>query len=340
MKNKVIYLPFENLPQRYTKMWNDSFIAAMSDNDIAVWGDTTSESVINKGEFLDICDTISYKQMQIANVAKLFKEDKVQSGDVFFVPDIFYPSLASIRYMSELLGIDVKIVAFNHAGRADKDDFVQRLGTWSDTQEQAWHDMCDLVLVGSEYHGKRVRERFAPKRIETTGAIWSKEWMDEMCKGIDWEKEDYIIFPHRPCKEKRFTEFLQVARSNPRLHFVVTSSGNNRLADVELPENVSYMFGLSKRQYFQVFASAKGYLSLAAQETFGYTLQEAIYFNCDVVVPKNACYEEYAHPSSVFPLEVLMQKGKLTSIYSDNSLSNSKNVADNAASIYQLCKEV
>lgn len=337
---KVIYLPFENLPQRYTKMWNDCFIAQMSNNDIVVWGNDNKDTQIKTGEFLDTYGTISYKTSQMCRVSKLFRDGAISNGDVFFVPDIFYPGLAAIRYMAELSDIKVKIVAFNHAGRADKDDFVQRLGSWSDVQEQAWHDMCDVVIVGSEYHKRRVESMFNPKTTIVAGAVWSKAWMDEFTRDIDREKKPYIIWPHRPSKEKRFDLFLEIARNNPELDFVITSSGGNRLQDVQLPQNVTYTYGLTKLEYYKVFAQADGYLSTAFQETFGYTLQEAIYFNCKVVVPNYACYSEYAHKDSIFEYDDMVKQSYLTDVYKSGCLNQSKLHKDNAEDFYHICKSL
>lgn len=321
-------------------MWNDSFIKNMSQDDIVVYGSDNEEQRIKRGEFLDICSTIIYKQEQIKSVANLFNEDRISNGDVFFVPDIFYPALASIRYMADLLGIDVKIVSFNHAGRADEHDFVQKLGSWADTQEDAWHKMCDVVLVGSQYHKQRVEKKFNVNNVKVTGAVWSKEWMDDFCKDINRKKSDYIIYPHRPCKEKRFDLFLEVARKNPLLKFLITSSGDNRLEGVELPNNVTYWYNLSKREYYQAFAHADGYLSTAYQETFGYTLQEAIYFNCKVIVPDYACYREFADESSIVSFNDMITDGYLTEKFKTGDLSKSTQHRDNASEIYNLCKKL
>ena len=337
---KIIYLPFENLPQRYTKMWNDSFIKQLSNNDLVIWGDKQEGSLIKTGEFLDTYGTIAYKANQIRNVAKCFQEGKIENGDTFFVPDIFYPGLASIRYMAELSNVNVNIVAFNHAGRADKDDFVQQLGAWSDIQEKAWHEMCDLVLVGSDYHKERVERKFDYHKVIKTGAVWSKEWMDSFTKSLDKEKEDYVIWPHRPCKEKQFDLFLEIAKANPRLRFIITSSGNNRLQNVLLPKNVEYRHNLTKLEYYQVFAKAKGYLSTALQETFGYTLQEAIYFDCQVIVPNYACYSEFADRNSILDFNQMIKPNLITDMYNGKNLRESTQFKDNAKSIYILCKNL
>lgn len=342
---KVIYLPFEHIPQRYTEMWNAAFIGCMTSEDLVLEVKSPPTKIEN-GQFLDTYGTIIHKAKQMAMVSRLFQDGRVQSGDVFFVPDIFYPGLESIKYMAELSGIDVKIVAFNHAGRADKDDFVQQLGPWSDYQEQAWHDVCDIVLVGSNYHADRVHMKFRPKKIAVTGAIWSKRWMDDRCLGkLQSVKEDYVIWPHRICKEKGFDLFLQIAKGNPELRFVVTSCGPNRWpADVVQPKNVSYLYDLTKDQYFEAFQKAKCYLSTAYQETFGYTLQEAIYFQCLVLVPDYACYPEFTRKDCRLSHLSLGVGGLITELYKFKhkglAMGPGELAPDNAQTIYDICKSI
>ena len=320
-------------------MWNWSIKKHLTEGELSVDIDS-SEQIISNGEFLDTYGTIAYKQKQIAEVSRLFMQGLVKDGDTFYAPDIFYPGLEAIKYMAELSGIKVTIATFNHAGRADQDDFVQKLSSWADTQEQAWHDLSDLVFVGSHYQERRVIEKFSPRKIVVSGAIWDKEWMDNICKGIDkTNKEDYVIFPHRPCKEKRFDFFLQVARDNPRTHFVITSSGNKRVDETELPSNVEYWYGLTKKQYFEAFAKARGYLSTAYQETFGYTIQEAIYFGCQIICPRYACYEEYVAEPSILTFKEMAIPGALDTVYKERGelLKQSAQLPDNAE---EVCKQI
>lgn len=335
----IIYLPFENLPQRYTKMWNDAIVKELQNEDATIIDCDKSEKRIINGEFLDTNHTTEFKFRELIEVSKLFAQNKIKSGDVFFVPDTWFFGLSAIRYMAELSEIKIKVVSFNHAGRADEDDFVQKLGDWADTQEQAWTDMCDLILVGSQYHKTRVEKKFHPKKVIISGAVWSKEWMDNFTADIQREKEDYIIYPHRLCEEKQYKLFKEVAIANPSLRFVVTTGGDSRLKD-ELPSNVEYRYGLTKKEYFQIFARARGYLSTAKQETFGYTLQEAIYFGCQVIVPDYACYGEYAHHSSIFTFDQMRQKGFLTECYNRLDLKQSSQFQDNAKYIIEQLKKV
>lgn len=338
---KIIYLPFEELPQRYTEMWNKAIIKNLDSEDLVVYG-TKENSTITTGEFLDTYATIIQKSEQIKNVAKLFQKNLIKNGDIFFVPDIFYNGLSALRYMAELSNIDIKIAAFNHAGRADKTDFVQHLNNWADTQEQAWHQLCDVIFVGSNFHKHNVERKFKHKNIIKTGAVWDSEWMKDKCKDIQFgKKEEYVIFPHRPCEEKRFLKFLEIARKNPELRFVITTCGNNRLKEIKLPNNVEYRYNLTKEEYFEIFARAKYYLSIAKQETFGYTIQEAIFFGCKIIVANHPCYKEYVAKSSIFPLRKILQENFLTQTFKNSKkLCESKQFYNNASRIVELLKSI
>lgn len=330
---KLIYLPFENLPQRYTKMWNDSFIAQMKENDICVFLDE-EEKKIKKGEFLDISGTIIHKSEQIKKVAELFDKEIIKDGDVFFVPDIFFPAIEGIRYMAELSNISVKIVAFNHAGRADSTDYVQRLGNWADVQEKAWHDVCDLVLVGSKYHAEKIKNKFYIEPI-VTGAIWSNAWMNRYKNLKNTNKEEFVIFPHRLSKEKGVEDFIEIANKNKRLQFVVTSSGNPK--EIQLPNNVKYLPNLTKKEYYEVFSKARYYLSTAYQETFGYTLQEAIYFGCKIIAPNDLSYIEYADARCLMEREEMKKENAITNKFAEIKAEWNTNIEDNASKIYKIC---
>jgi glycosyltransferase involved in cell wall biosynthesis len=334
---KIIYLPFEELPQRYTEMWNYSFIKKMSPDDIIVNGNSSSSNTIENGEFLDTFNTIKFKQSQIIEVANLFQQKRINDGDAFFIPDIFYPGIESIKYMAELSDIKIHIIAFNHAGRADEDDFVQKLKQWSDVQEQAWHDMADIVLVGSQYHAYRVRKKFNHKDIRVVGAIWNSEWMAHRTSHLSEEKKDYVIWPHRISKEKGFDLLLQVANANKDLQFLITSCGKNRLNGISLPSNVTYKPNLTKEQYLSLFKGAKYYLSTAHQETFGYTVQEAIFFKCKIIVPRYACYQEYVDDSCLVDYADMTKENFITEKFLNCNIDKNNQFHNNAELIYQIC---
>lgn len=288
MKKRIIYIPLEDIEQRYTKMMNQSLAEEV---DIYLYPEFNYSEVIESGQFLDVNKTIIFKSLQLQMIAEMFYKKEVLENDVFLVGDIFFPGIESIRYMAELQGINIQIFGFNYAGRADKTDFVQKLGSWADYSEQAYHDICDGVFVGSQVHKENVIKHFIninPDKIHVTGYIWDRDFVDDVY-GIHNVKQDYVIFPHRITSEKGMDEFLQFAKSTDKT-IVITSSGNHQ--EIELPDNVIYKSGLTKKEYYEIMSKAKWYLSTAYQETFGYTLQEAIHFGCLISVPNRACYPE------------------------------------------------
>ena len=296
---KLIYIPLENLPQRYTQMMNDAITPLV---DITLYPEVKIDTEIKRGQFLDIVNTCKFKAAQLEMIADLFNEGNVESGDAFIVGDIFFPGIEMIKYMAELQDIDVKVYGINYAGRADENDFVQKLSRWSDASELGYHMICDGIFVGSEFHKDNVVDYFGlnPATIHATGYVWDLNYMKRFMVQIGpVEKEDFIIWPHRWCNEKGIDELLQFAKMTKK-KIVITSSGPKRDLGVKLPKNIEYKANLTKLEYFTLMAKARWYLSNARQETFGYTIQEAIFFGCEIVVPDRACCPEMVPAKCVY----------------------------------------
>ena len=298
-KNKIIYIPLEELPQRYTGMMNQAIYPKV---DISLYPKVEIDKEIKRGQFLDIVNTCKFKAAQLQMIADLFNEGKVNNGDTFLIGDIFFPGIEMIKYMAELQEIDVKVYGINYAGRADSTDFVQKLGHWSDASELGYHQICDGIFVGSDDHKYNVCEYFGlnTATVHTTGLIWDLCYMQEFHEEIGYvEKEDFVIWPHRWCNEKGIDELIQYAnRTNKKI--IVTSSGPAKDCGTNLPRNIEFKFNLTKKEYFTLMAKARWYLSTCYQETFGYTIQEAIFFNCNILVPNRACCPEMVPSVNVY----------------------------------------
>ena len=286
-ERRIWFLPIERIEARYTGMMNDA-LSPLCDFVLDPGGGPRE---IKVGQFLDVAGTISYKSEQMALVARSFERGAVQNGDVFLVGDMFYPGIEAIRYMAELSGIDIRIAGFNYAGRADPTDFVQKLGPWADTCERGYHEALDRIFVGSKFHQGQVKSKFGVDSL-VTGYIWDVDWVARVHAPGTHEKEDYVIWPHRLCKEKGVDELFFLANQCPDIDFLVTTSGSPQHHPVlDLP-NVHYSSKLSKADYYAAMDAARWYISTARQETFGYTLQEAIVYGCNILVPARACYPE------------------------------------------------
>tara|TARA_R100001163_G_scaffold11614_4_gene10617 strand:- start:8328 stop:9329 length:1002 start_codon:yes stop_codon:yes gene_type:complete len=302
----IHFIPLENLEERYTVLMNN--IVNKSGKVKSYYPNDWEQKQISKGEFLDIERTIEFKARQLQMISQAFQRGEVMNGDWFFFADIFFSGLDAVKYMSELQGIKVKVAAFNHAGRADEYDFVQNLGPWADSVERSWHNICDIVFVGSEFQRQNIRNYFYidEDKIHVTGCVWNNEEAYKVLP-IQYPKIDRVIFPHRIAKEKGIGDFLKIARAIPEKQFLITSSSNKECG-YELPDNVTYMNNLRKIDYYSELSHSKYYLSTAYQETFGYTLREALLYNCRVVAPKALCYPE------MLPEECLYERGDIETI--------------------------
>jgi glycosyltransferase involved in cell wall biosynthesis len=306
---KIIYLPLEELDQRYTKMMNNAIGGYLTEKDIVVYPKFKKEK-IKRGEFLDIVGTNIFKSRQLEMVCKLFDQDKIKNGDRFLVADIFYPGLEMIPYMANLLGIKIHIFGYNHAGRSDPNDFVQKLGKWSDNAESTWHQICDGIFIGSHDHKRLMHDYFpeiAEEKIIVTGCVWDIDYVlslvgwkqDDLFDNLNKvKKEEFVIWPHRPAPEKGFNNLLTYAKQNPNRKIIMTTGGNKR--KLNLPKNIKYLTGVSKKELYKLMIRAKYYLSTSYQETFGYTLQEAMLFGCIIAVPNRACYPEMVPSSHLY----------------------------------------
>lgn len=301
----LYYIPIETMEQRYTKMMNEVITPLV---DKVIYPEFNYSWLIEKGQFLDINKTSIFKAKQLEMIAELFYKWEIKDWDKFLVADIFFPGIESIKYMAELQWINVKVYWYNHAGRADPVDFVQWLWAWSDVSEKAYMDVCDYIFVWSEYHKKLIVEHFnySFDKILVYGPAWSLDWVENVCSNKDCEKEDIIIMPQRLSKEKWLDEFIEFAKSTDK-KILVTSSWNK--VDVQFPDNVEYMHNITKKQYYECLKKSKWYVSFAYQETFGYTLQEAIYYKCNILVPNRVCYPEKVPEKNLYNnVEELVKK--------------------------------
>ena len=331
----IHFIPLENLEERYTTLMNN----IVNDSGLvkSYYPKDWETAQINKGEFLDIERTIEFKAKQLILISKAFQKGEIKNGDWIFFADIFFQGMESVKYMAELQGIKINVAGFNHAGRADKTDFVQQLGQWADQSEKAYHDVCDIIFVGSQFHKHRISEYFYinKDKIKVTGCVWNSTEAYKVYP-IKHEKEDFVIFPHRLSKEKGVDDLLEIATKLPNKRFIITSSSNKELT-TDLPENVLYVNNLTKKEYYKYLSKAKYYLSTAYQETFGYTLREALMYDCRIVAPNDLCYTE------MLPKECLYDRGDIQTIskyLNDDLVISSKwnKLYDN--SFYDMIKEL
>ena len=158
MKRKVYYVPIEPLEERYTEQWYKWFPIEFKKQgyDVETIDGETLTDVIETGTFLDANSSVYYKSEQLKKIAKLFYEKKVNYNDIFFVGDIEFSGIESIKYLSVLNEIPIKLFGFCHAASYTKEDFMQKCEPFAKYYEDGWFNTFDLVFVGSEYHKRQI----------------------------------------------------------------------------------------------------------------------------------------------------------------------------------------
>jgi len=199
------FIPIEPLEERYTEQWYRWFPAILKKRRIdyrVIDGEALSEKVVS-GTFLDINSTLHYKAEQLKVIARLFFLNKIKDGDIFFVADLEFWGIESIRYLADLNNISVKIFGFMHAGSYTREDFMETCQSYAKVFEKGWFRICDKVFVGSEYHKDQIEKvrRVGYDKIQVTGNPYNIKEVKEQV-GF-FKKKNQVVLTNRPDYEKR-----------------------------------------------------------------------------------------------------------------------------------------
>ena len=153
------------------------------------------------------------------------------------------------------------------------------------------------MFVGSEFHARLLRGFFGHLNVRPIGLAWDRRDVFETLEGQVRplsERPKRVIFPHRGAPEKNPEAFYRLAHRLPEYEFVITSSrrGSPQSLGYETGERWKVLTGLSKKEYYRLLADSRVMFSAAYQETFGYTVQEALAFGVIPVCPNRCSYPE------------------------------------------------
>ncbi len=280
---KIINLPIEPLPQRYSIQWDNWFIDEFIKQKLDVKSVYGAEyNKIVNGAFLDVVKTNTYKLEQLQRVLDLISKDPDEKQIVFF-HDLWFPGLEMLAYIRDGLGLkNLKICGCLHAGTYDKNDFLAKQGMakWGEKLEESWFKIVDKIFVATEFHKQLLmtkREIDYHKIIVTGFPIYA----DEVISKYNIPKKDIIVFPHRLDEEKRPDLFDQLQKeliTHPIFKDWVLFKTKDTCKDEE--------------SYYEMLARSKIAISFAEQETWGIAMQEAVFNGCFPIVPNRLSYPE------------------------------------------------
>ena len=304
----IFIVDIEAVDTRYTKQWKDYLpkqLRRATNKDVVVISGGETPQATTPGAFLNFGGTNVYKSKQLEQIGEMFCEGKVKTGDYFLYTDAWNPTVIQLRYMAELLGVDVRIGGLWHAGSYDPQDFLGRLigdKPWVRHAEKSMFHVYDHNFFATDFHIEMFVETLwndDPYLYDWTQEVLNGE--DDRFKRVGWpmeylrnsldsykgmEKRDLILFPHRIAPEKQVEIFRDLAEQLPQYEFVVCQEQQ-----------------LTKNEYHNLLGEAKIVFSANLQETLGISWYEGALVDAIPMVPNRLSYSEMAVPEFLYPSE-------------------------------------
>ena len=293
----IYIVDIEAVDTRYTKQWKEYLpkqLRRATNEDVVVISGGETPQATTPGAFLNFGGTNVYKSKQLEKIGEMFCAGTIKNGDYFLYTDAWNPTVIQLRYMAELLDIDVTIGGLWHAGSYDPQDFLGRLigdKPWVRHAEISMFECYDDNFFASDFHIDMFTDVFDEDYAIDYNSIKRVGWPMEYLKGsLDsykgMEKRDLILFPHRVAPEKQVEIFRDLAQRLPQYEFVVCQ-------DQEL----------SKNEYHNLLGEAKMVFSANLQETLGISWYEGALVDAIPMVPDRLSYSEMALPEFTYPSE-------------------------------------
>ena len=287
----VYVIDLEAVDTRYTAQWKKHLPIQLrnnTDEEVVVVSGGETPQATTPGAFLNFGGTNVYKSKQLEQIGEMFCNGKVRDGDYFLYTDAWNPTVIQLRYMAELLGVDIRIGGMWHAGSYDPQDFLGRLignKPWVRNAEQSMYDCYDDNYFATDFHIDLFAKSLNIDSDKTHRVGWPMEYLRDTLlsyKGMD--KRNLILFPHRIAPEKQVEIFNDLATQLPQYEFVICQERS-----------------LDKNEYHNLLGEAKLVFSANLQETLGISWYEGAVVGALPMVPDRLSYTEMALPEFKYP---------------------------------------
>jgi len=296
---KLFLVELEPVETRYTAQWKIHLPVQLRSAGFdveVIEGPSDAPQDTTPGAFLNFSGTNYWKSEQLKTIAQMFAEGKVQDGDYFLYTDAWNPTVIQLKYMSELLGVKIKIGGMWHAGSYDPADFLGRLignTPWVRHAEMSMYECFDDNFFATQFHldlfintfwnDDRDIEQQLLHKVHRVG--WPMEYLlDKLNDYTKLPKKDLILFPHRIALEKQLDIFEDLAEHLPQYDFVVCQNKK-----------------LTKHEYHTLLGQSKMVFSANLQETLGISWYEGIAVDAIPLVPDRLSYSEMALDEFKYP---------------------------------------
>jgi hypothetical protein len=285
----------EAVDTRYTKQWKEHLPAQLrraTNEDVKVISGGETPQATTPGAFLNFGGTNVYKSKQLETIGEMFCKGEVNDGDYFLYTDAWNPTVIQLRYMAELLGVDVRVGGLWHAGSYDPHDFLGRLigdKPWVRHAEMSMYECYDDNFYATDFHIDLFTDTMMDNYDVDMDKAIKVGWPMEYLKSLrdlygNMEKRDLILFPHRIAPEKQVDIFRDLADQLPEYEFVICQERE-----------------LTKNEYHNLLGEAKLVFSANLQETLGISWYEGALVDAIPMVPDRLSYTEMALPEFKYP---------------------------------------
>jgi hypothetical protein len=293
----VFIVDIEAVDTRYTKQWKEYLpkqLRHATNEDVVVISGGETPQATTPGAFLNFGGTNVYKSKQLEQIGEMFCKGEVEDGDYFLYTDAWNPTVIQLRYMAELLGVDIRVGGLWHAGSYDPHDFLGRLigdKPWVRHAEMSMYECYDDNFYATDFHIDLFTDTMMDNYdVDMDKAIkvgWPMEYLkDSLTSYKGMQKRDLILFPHRVAPEKQVEIFRDLKERLPQYEFVVCQEQE-----------------LTKNEYHNLLGEAKLVFSANLQETLGISWYEGALVNAIPMVPDRLSYSEMAVPEFLYPSE-------------------------------------
>ena len=275
----IFIVDIEAVDTRYTKQWKEYLpkqLQQAANEVVTVISGGDTPQATTPGAFLNFGGTNVYKSKQLETIGEMFCKGQVADGDYFLYTDAWNPTVIQLKYMAELLGVDINIGGLWHAGSYDPQDFLGRLigdKPWVRHAEMSMYECYDDNFFASEFH----IDLFTDTMMDNYDVD-----MDKAIR-VGWPME-YLKDSLTSYKGMEKRDFRDLAQRLPQYEFVVCQ-------DQEL----------SKKEYHNLLGEAKMVFSANLQETLGISWYEGALVDAIPMVPDRLSYSEMALPEFTYP---------------------------------------
>lgn len=285
----LFIVPIEPIETRYTKHWYkffpDIFREALPEVDVVQIEVPYEPTKNDEGGFFNFTKTCEYKSSQAAEIARLFSNDTIKSGDVILVTDYWNPQVIhTINYCASLSGKNIRTAGICHAGNWDPHDMLHksfkksRQSGYIKREESALDSAYDVLFFATKF-AEELYDENTIRCISSARRVVSgfpMSYYDKVEQPVKTQKRNLIVFPHRIAEEKHPEAFDILAELLPDFECVKT---------IEVTE--------TKEEYHNLLAQSRYAVSFADQETLGISMSiEALTYGVFPIVPAKLSYNE------------------------------------------------